>query len=195
MDNIEKNELEKMVLAPYIQKATSLRGKYRYVGGNQFRHALSTFAILLDYHYMNPVLLKASFIHDVFEDTDCVIPDEIKFLDSDGPEVYKLVMEVTKTKGEKKDDYLKRVLVEGSVNAKILKVADRLSNLTDLHSDIFEKEFIKKYIDETKRWVVPMAEQVNKEMLFELKDLIRRREHHFTMPTHIWPLTRKKDED
>jgi (p)ppGpp synthase/HD superfamily hydrolase len=193
MDNTEKNELEKMVLAPYIQKATSLRGKYRYVGGNQFRHALSTFAILLDYHYMNSVLLKASFIHDVFEDTDCVEPNEIILLDSDGPEVYKLVIEVSMRKGEKKDEYLSRILLEGSDQAKILKVADRISNLTDLHSDIFDKEFIKKYIEETKKWVVPMAEQVNKEMLFELKDLIKRREHHFTMPTHIWPLTRKKD--
>ena len=58
-----------MVLAPYIQKSTALRGKYRFVGGNQFRHALGTFAILLDYHYMDPVLLKASIIHDVFEDS------------------------------------------------------------------------------------------------------------------------------
>jgi (p)ppGpp synthase/HD superfamily hydrolase len=149
----------------------------------------------LDYHYMNPVLLKASFIHDVFEDTNCVEPDEIIYIDSDGPEVLKLVMEVTKKKGEKKDEYLKRILDEGSDNAKILKSADRISNLTDLHSDIFDKEFIKKYIEETKKWVVPMAEQVNKEMLFELKDLIKRREHHFTMPTHIWPLTRKKDDD
>ena len=55
MENSEKSELEHMVLAPYVQKSTALRGKYRYVGGNQFRHALSTFAILLDYHYMDPV--------------------------------------------------------------------------------------------------------------------------------------------
>jgi (p)ppGpp synthase/HD superfamily hydrolase len=194
MDNTEKNELEKMVLAPYIQKATSLRGKYRYVGGNQFRHALGTFAILLDYHYMNPVLLKASFIHDVFEDTNCVTPDEIKYLDKDGPATYDLVMEVTRGKNESKSEFLERILVHGSTNAKILKTADRISNLTDLHTDIFDKEFIKKYIDESKRWVIPMAEQVNKEMLFELKDLIKRRETHFKMPTHFWPLTRKEDK-
>jgi len=195
MDNTEKNELEKMILAPYIQKATSLRGKYRYVGGNQFRHALGTFAILLDYHYMNPVLLKASFIHDVFEDTNCVTPDEIIYLDKDGKETYQLVMEVTRKKDETKDEFLERILDHGSTNAKILKTADRISNLTDLHTDIFEKEFIKKYIEETKRWVIPMAEQVNKEMLFELKDLIKRRESHFRLPTHIWPLTRKNEKD
>ena len=195
MDNAEKNALEKMVLAPYIQKATALRGKYRYVGGNQFRHALGTFAILLDYHYMDPVLLKASIIHDVFEDVKCVAPEEIINLDKDGPEVYKLVIEVTRTRNEDKDHFLERIIRHGSKNAKILKCADRTSNLTDLHTDIFDKEFIKKYIAESKKWVVPMAEEVNKDMLYELKDLIHRRETHFRMPTHIWPLTRKNKED
>jgi (p)ppGpp synthase/HD superfamily hydrolase len=195
MDNTEKNELEKMVLAPYIQKATALRGKYRYVGGNQFRHALGTFAILLDYHYMDPVLLKASFIHDLFEDTKCVSPEEIIHLDKDGPEVYKLVIEVTRTKSETKDEFLERILMNGSTYAKILKCADRISNLTDLHTDIFDKEFIKNYIEESKNWVIPMAEQVNKQMLYELKDIIQRRERHFKIPTHIWPLTRKDKED
>ena len=84
MENYEEQALEKMVLAPYVQKSTALRGKYRYVGGNQFRHALSTFAILLDYHYMDPVLLKASIIHDIFEDVKCVSPEEIINLDADG---------------------------------------------------------------------------------------------------------------
>lgn len=93
-----------MVLAPYVQKSTALRGKYRYVGGNQFRHAFGTFAILLDYHYMDPVLLKASLIHDIFEDVQCVSKEEIIHLDDDGPKVYKLVKEVTKRPNEKKDE-------------------------------------------------------------------------------------------
>jgi GTP pyrophosphokinase len=161
------------------------------VGGNQFRHALSTFAILLDYHYMDPVLLKASFIHDVFEDSKAVTADEIIKLDSDGPEVYKLVMEVTRTNEESKDQYLERVLKKGSEKAKILKCADRISNLTDLHSDIFDKQFVIKYIEETKKWVLPMAREVNENMLLELKDIIRRREANMRIAGHIWPLIRK----
>jgi ClpP class serine protease len=193
MENTEKNALEKIVLAPYVQKATTLRGKYRYVGGNQFRHALSTFAILLDYHYMDPVLLKASFIHDVFEDSTSVTAEEITNLDSDGPEVYKLVMEVTRKNEESKDDYLERVLTQGSEKARILKLADRISNLTDLHTDIFDKQFVLKYIEETKKWVIPMAKQLNENMLIELKDIIRRREANMKISSHIWPLTRKKE--
>jgi (p)ppGpp synthase/HD superfamily hydrolase len=190
MENFEEQALEQMVLAPYVQKATALRGKYRYVGGNQFRHALSTFAILLDYHYMDPVMLKASLIHDVFEDVKCVTPEEIINLDHDGQAVYDLVMEVTRRKEESKDDYLKRVLETGSTKAKILKCADRISNLTDLHTDTFDKGFIKKYIDETKKWVLLMAQEVNPNMLYELKDLVKRRESGMKFSKTIWPLTR-----
>jgi (p)ppGpp synthase/HD superfamily hydrolase len=119
-----------------------------------------------------------------------VSPSEITTLDSDGQAVYELVMEVTKRKKEDKQDYLKRVLTQGSLNAKILKCADRISNLTDLHTDTFDKDFVKKYIEETKRWVIPMAEEVNANMLFELKDLIRRREQNLKVHMPIWPLKR-----
>ena len=180
-----------MVLAPYIQKSTALRGRYRYVGGNQFRHAFSTFAILLDYHYMDSVLLKASIIHDLFEDVECVTQEEIINIDSDGPDVYKLVMEVTRGKDETKDQFLERILIEGSRNAKILKCADRISNLTDLHSDIFDKEFILKYIEETKKWILPMAKEVNENMLFEMKDIIMKRESGMKHKPAFWPMKRK----
>jgi len=194
MENFEKDILVNMVIAPYVQKATALRGIKRYVGGNQFRHALSTYAILIDYHIVDPVLLKASVIHDIFEDVKCVSYDEIKAIDNDGSKVLALVLEVTRRKNESKDDYLKRIGKEGSENAKLLKCADRISNLTDLHPDIFDKEFIKNYIAESKRWVVPMAEQVNKDMLFELEDLIKRRESNLRFSASIWPLKRKNGD-
>jgi len=193
MENYEEKALEQLTMAPYVQKSTALRGKFRYVGGNQFRHAFGTFAILLDYHYIAPVLLKASMIHDIFEDVKCVSREEIVNLDEDGQKVYDLVMEVTRHPDESKEDYLERILREGSVNAKVLKCADRISNLTDLHSDTFEKEFIKKYINETKKFVLPMAEEVNKNMHFELNDLVKKRERSLRIPTHYWPLHRKED--
>lgn len=180
MENYEKWELERMVLAPYIQKSTALCGKYRYVGGNQFRHALGTMAILIDYHYMDPILLKASIIHDLFEDVNHVKPEEIIHLDNDGPEVYRLADEVTRKENETKAQFLERILTSGSEKAKVLKCADRISNLTDLHIDIFSREFIRKYIEETKVFIIPMAEQVNKNMLFELGDIIKRREANLT---------------
>lgn len=194
MENFEKDLLINMVVAPYVQKATALRGIKRYVGGNQFRHALSTYAILIDYHYVEPVLLKASVIHDLFEDVKGTSYDEIRLIDADGPKVLDLVLEVTRRKDESKDEFLQRILEEGTENAKTLKCADRISNLTDLHPDIFDKEFIKTYIAETKKWVIPMAQQVNRDMLFELQDLIHRREANLRFSSHIWPMKRKNGD-
>ena len=191
MENFEKDLLADMVIAPYLQKATALRGVKRYVGGNQFRHAFATLAILIDYHYVDIVLLKASVIHDLIEDVKCTSYDEIRAIDKDGQKVLELVLEVTRRKTESKDEFLKRILFEGSPMAKVLKCADRISNLTDLHPDIFEKEYIKNTIADTKKWVVPMAEQVNKDMLFELQDLIKRRENNLKFSTMIWPMKRK----
>lgn len=193
MENFEKDLHINMIIAPYVQKATALRGNKRYVGGNQFRHAMMTFAILIDYHYVDPVLLKASVIHDLIEDIPSTSKAEIVAIDPDGPRVLDLVMEVTRRDTETKNEFLQRILQSGSELAKVLKCADRISNLTDLHPDIFEKEYIKNYIQETKRWVIPMAEQVNKDMLFELQDLIRRRDANIRFSASLWPLKRKED--
>ncbi len=64
-----EEKLKNLVLAPYIIKATALIGIKRGVGGNQFRHAMATMAILLDYKLFDDyVLLKATVIDDLFED-------------------------------------------------------------------------------------------------------------------------------
>lgn len=191
MENFEKDILAGMVIAPYLQKATALRGVKRYVGGNQFRHAFATLAILIDYHYMDSILLKAAVIHDLIEDVKSTSYDEIRAIDKDGQKVLELVLEVTRQKPETKQDFLKRILCDGSDSAKILKCADRISNLTDLHPDIFDKEYIKNMMADTKKWVIPMAQQVNKDMLFELEDLIKRRETNMKFSSSIWPMKRK----
>jgi GTP pyrophosphokinase len=71
-----------------------------------------------------------------------------------------------------KEVYLRNILEHGSVRAKILKCADRISNLTDLHTDTHSIKKINDYLDQTEKWVLPMAEQVNPDMFRELSDLI-----------------------
>lgn len=175
-----ENKLRSLVLAPYIVKATALIGKARYVGGNQFRHAFATLGILLDYNYFsNPVLLKASLVHDLFEDIPSTDKSILIDLDSDGEKVTDLVLEMTRDENESKATYLKRILETGSFNAKILKVADRISNLTDLNQSIFSDIKITQYLDETEQYVLPMAHQVNQDMVLELTDLIKKRRSLF----------------
>ena len=174
MKDHEKDELLRLIVAPYIQKATALIGKARKVGGNQFRHMMATFTILIDYHYTNHILLKAALIHDLFEEIPETDKNEIRALD-DGDQVVRLVEEITCIHGQDKEEYLMKILLHGSENAKILKVADRISNLTDLHLDVIIKEKMEKYIDQTMKYIYPMAQQVNENMAIDVKDLVERR--------------------
>ncbi|MCU0371178.1 MAG: hypothetical protein MUC31_07165, partial [Bacteroidales bacterium] len=168
--------LRNLILAPYILKATALIGVSRKVGGNQFRHSFSTLGILLDYKYFGEsVLLKASLIHDLLEDVPETQVDEIRQTDHEGNQVVDLVLEVTRRKEETKAQYLQRVLETGSVRARILKCADRISNLTDLHRDTHPDHKISDYLDQTEQYILPMARQVNPDMVIELTDLITRR--------------------
>ncbi len=168
--------LKNLVLAPYILKATALISVQREVGGNQFRHCFSTLGILLDYKfYTNSVLLKASLLHDLLEEMPQTQIDEIRWIDSDGTAVVELVLEVTKRKDETKAEYLQRLLEYGSHDAMLLKCADRISNLTDLHRDIQSDQKISDYLDQTERYVIPMARMVNPDMLTELTDLVAKR--------------------
>jgi GTP pyrophosphokinase len=174
MDETEK--LKNLVLAPYIIKATALIGKQRGVGGNQFRHAMATMAILLDYKLFDDyVLLKASVIHDLLEDVPETNEFEIRIIDGQADQVLDLVKEVTRPEEMTKADYLKRILEQGSRRAKLLKCADRISNLTDLHRDTHTEQKITDYLDQTEKYVIPMAQEVNADMVVELTDLVRRR--------------------
>jgi len=175
MRDLETEELIRMTVASYIQKATALIGVPRKVGGNQFRHMMATFAILIDYHYTDHVLLKASLIHDLFEDVTDTDRDSIARLDHDGYKVVALVDEVTRRTDETKIAYLEKILKYGSKEAKVLKVADRISNLTDLHLDVIIHNKMANYLDQSMEYIYPMAEQVNHLMAIEIKDLVDRR--------------------
>lgn len=174
MDSLET--LKNLVLAPYILKATALIRVQRKVGGNQFRHCFSTLGILFDYKfYDNSVLLKASLLHDLLEDLPETQVDEIRWIDDDAPRVVDLVLKVTNQKPETKEKYLHRILNAGSRNALLLKCADRISNLTDLHRDTHTDQKISEYLDQTEQYVIPMAERANDNMVKELTDLVAKR--------------------
>lgn len=178
MNDDERESLASLALAPYIQKATGLIGRSRRVGGNQFRHAMATFAILIDYRYTDPVLLKAAVIHDLFEDMPETDPACIRELDTDGPAVERLVLEVTRRHDETKPDFLERLRDRGSHRAHVLKVADRISNLTDLHETVFSRPHVARYLDETAEYVLPLARAVDANMAVEVADLLARRRAH-----------------
>jgi GTP pyrophosphokinase len=181
MESLEQH-LANITLAPYIVKAMALIGVKRRSGSNMFRHQISTMGILLDYKIIDPVLLKAAVIHDLFEDAATmpgVTEDEIRRIDADGPQVCELVLEVTirivDGIKEPKSEYLLRVMQRGSDRAKVLKLADRLSNIFAL-GFVHDAAFVKRYLRETRDYLLPYAEAVNPDMFRELSDLVANRE-------------------
>ena len=177
--------LKSTFLAPYIQLATALIGKTREGGGNMFRHQLDTMATLIDYGYIDSVLLKASIVHDIFEDVPDFSRNLLLDIDFESHAVYDLVLEVTRQREEPKSEFLTRILKSGSEKAKILKVADRISNMISL-GFVVQTEFIQRYIEETEQYVFPIALQVDKAMLQELITLVQSRRSYLSaiVPRH-----------
>lgn len=171
MNTEDMLRLKGMHIAPYMQLATVLIGKRREGGGNMFRHQIDTMAVLLDYGYIDSVLLKASVIHDVVEDVPDFNHNLILSIDYESPRVYELVLEVSRREGETKPQFLTRIREKGSQNAKILKVADRISNMISL-GFVNDVEFIDRYTEETARYIYPIAAEVDVRMLKELETLV-----------------------
>ena len=166
--------LRDIYLAPYMQLATALIGKERRAGGNMFRHQLDTMTILIDYGYIDSVLLKASCIHDVIEDIPGFDINNIINIDEEGEDVYRLVLEVTRRKEEDKPAFLRRIINEGSQKAKLLKTADRISNMISL-GYVTDSKFIERYCDETEFFIFPIALEVDYNMYQELISLVMTR--------------------
>lgn len=166
--------LANMNIAPYMALATFLISISRQMGGNQFRHQCATRAILIDYGFIDSVLHKAALVHDIIEDLPGFNRDLIRFADAEGEQVLQLVLEVTREPGEPKPAFLSRILQHGSWNARVLKVADRLSNMYDL-GIAAPLAFIERYCAETEKFIFPMAEGVDRDMLRELQDLVASR--------------------
>ena len=176
MDNFETTKLNSIILAPYIQVATALIGKTRKIGGNQFRHNWATLGILIDHKIIDAPILKASVIHDLKEDApESYYPGQIRLIDSDGNKVVELVDELSIGIDETKIMYLERVIQRGTKEAKIIKLADRISNLIDIQLGIFDVYKIKQTLNETENYILPFAKDINVNMYLEMSDLINSR--------------------
>ena len=166
------------IYSTYLSLSLKLASKPRRGGGNMFRHQMETLAILLEYGYTEPILLKSSLIHDLLEDgayVDHHTLDDIATIDEDGPKVLTLVQEVSRlvVEGEEepKNEFLLRIMLQGSKQAKILKLADRISNISALPMS-GDQEFIRSYTDETVKYILPYANSLNPAMAQELQNRI-----------------------
>ncbi len=184
--NIEHSILTKM--ATILQQAESFaekkhKGQKRLNGEEDINHPRRVARIVAHYkksHKLNE-LIAAAFLHDTLEDTDTGI-NELRELF--GETITLLVLELTTDEKSKellgKTKYLSTKLADSkkvSNWALVIKLADRLDNLTDLVSA--DEQFKRKYILETKEIISHIETKrsltkTHKKLIESIKEILRK---------------------
>jgi len=125
-------------------------GQYRKGGLEYITHPIKVAEYVSKFKESHniDVLRAASYLHDTLEDTNATYYDLVnKF----GPEVASIVLELTTDKELKnlvgKTNYLKIKMKNMSSWALVIKLCDRLDNVSDLMER--DEKFRNKYVEET----------------------------------------------
>jgi len=134
------DEVSKWLDQPEVAKARAVcelahDGQQRDDGTPYATHPHAVANILLDYGYTNARLLAAAYLHDVLEDTDVSRQELVREF---GIDVVRIVDQLTNVgpRGrsfEEKHAQLQQHARQMTGEAKLIKLADRLSNLRDMH--------------------------------------------------------------
>ena len=141
-------------------------GQKRKQGTPYYTHPVAVAELLKEKGFSVEYQIAGLF-HDLLEDTDATIEEIINLSNKDVAEAVKLV---TKIEGYIMKDYIENIKM--NVMAKMVKLADRIHNLSESSSGSFE--FQEKYIKETKDWFIDLAKGTvfEEELNAELNNLI-----------------------
>lgn len=126
------------------------QGQERLDGTPYIKHPLNVAKYVLAYKKSDNIetLLISACLHDVIEDTDATYYDIVRLF---GPQVASIVLELTNDEDLKhevgKTKYLEIKMKNMSSWALVIKLCDRLDNVSDLKS--CSASFRNKYIKET----------------------------------------------
>lgn len=137
---------------------------------------------LINHNIYDPYAIGLSFIHDIVED-GFITPGIILALF--GPRLYQWLLILSK-KIPVFDEITGQVIVwakrdlkeyfDGIANAdpkvRLVKLSDRLDNLSTLNDWPIER--IKKYINETSQFLIPIAQQTDQRFLNEIEKIIKK---------------------
>lgn len=93
-----------------------------------FVHPQTVVEILNACGTFNKTIIAAAYCHDILEDTKITEKELVSVI---GKKALQVVKELTKQKGESKEFYLRHLEEYGSLDAKIIKIADRIANTQD----------------------------------------------------------------
>lgn len=148
----------------YIKKKH--KNQKRIQGTPYYLHPIEVSKILKKKGFSQDYQITGLF-HDLLEDTETTYEEILRISNYEIAEAVKLV---TKEKDYKMQEYINRI--SENHMAKMVKLADRIHNLSETH--LASKEFQEKYVKETEEWFINLAkgtvfEEDIKEQLFKLK--------------------------
>jgi GTP pyrophosphokinase len=164
---VRPKDIEKIDYA-YDMAKYGHRNQFRESGARYFEHVRATAIILIDELGITDIeIIISALLHDMLEDSFLLTPERIKI--TFGDRVSMLVNMVSKPKKsdkrftsdvERHRWYFEQV-ANSCVEAKLLKLADRLQNMRTLSSCSLEKQ--RRKIRETEEIYLPLIEDISKE--------------------------------
>lgn len=145
----------RLIMMAYRFSKYGHRGQERDGGGRYFDHPREVSLILLRQGLFDHEMIIAALLHDVMEDSFILTWEDLEFIF--GSRVCGLVKLLTKEPGLPKEQYFPRLL-SGPPEAWLIKMADRLHNLSTLGSCTREKQI--KQIKETREKYFPLCRQL-----------------------------------
>ena len=169
-------ELRRIQKAYWFSKNVH-RPQQRDSGERYFEHPLRVAKTIISLGYREVDTIITALLHDVVEDT--YTPDHV-IIDLFGPSVWQNITLLSKSRpvldpvtlefiGKVKADPDKyfTAIMEANKAVRLVKVADRVDNTTDLVK--FDEERKKRYIDETVKHIIPIAEITDPALVHMLK--------------------------
>jgi len=172
LDEQEELELVEAALKAFFYAKDAHKGQTRSDGSRYIRHPARVAAIIKKYKTSKNIndILSAAYLHDTIEDTKTT-ENDIKQLF--GGLVSSLVKELTSDKDKIKEvgktQYLIDKMTKMSSWALVIKLADRLDNVSDLRTAKSEK-FRQRYKKETEEILRQL--QMNRELSATHKKII-----------------------
>jgi (p)ppGpp synthase/HD superfamily hydrolase len=114
-------------------------------------------------------LMISALFHDLIEDTEVCEED---IADKFGKKIASIVKELSNPENCDKEDHFRK-LSDASYEAKVIKLADRIDNLSDIHSLNWTTEKKRSYLEQGKI-ILESCGDVQPELAEKLKEIIQK---------------------
>lgn len=148
------------------------KGQRRDDGADYVEHPIQVCLRLISHGIRDDEMLAAALLHDVLEDTET---SQDRLTAAFSRDVVDLVVALSKRKDVKPEVYYAGLA--GNARAAVIKAADRACNVCDMiHA--YTPERLARYLEETRRYILPMMKAVRRthlefgDILVSLRDQI-----------------------